>query len=130
MCLEDKADVIAQAFEFLRDCVPTVSRANWKSNIRKFVSVHEDYSDMASYEGPETADIVYKDFDGAMTQYFIDKEFLDEEIWEDETPKYFFEVKTTTQASKTRFFMSNAQKKRVSDSSVSAITRPSMRRRW
>lgn len=69
---------------------------------------------MPSYDGPETADIVYEDVDGALTDYLIRCRNLDEEIWGGKTPKYFLEVKTTTQGWDTRFFMSKAQVKRVS----------------
>ena len=69
---------------------------------------------MPSYDGPETADMVYEDVDGALTDYLIRCRNLDEEIWGGKAPKYFLEVKTTTQGWDTRFFMSKAQVKRVS----------------
>ncbi len=69
---------------------------------------------MASYDGPETADIIYDDVDGVLTSYLASLEYLDEDIWRDKTPKYLLEVKTTTQDCDTRFFMSKSQVQRVS----------------
>jgi len=76
--------------------------------------VHEDYSDMTSYDGSETADIIYDDVDGVLTSYLASLEYLDEDTWRDKTPKYLLEVKTTTQECDTRFFMSKSQVQRVS----------------
>lgn len=69
---------------------------------------------MTSYDAPETADVVYNDIDGEFTKYLIAQGHINGEIWHGKTPKYFLEVKTTTQTCDTRFFMSKAQVQRVS----------------
>lgn len=76
--------------------------------------MHEKYGDMASYDGPETADIIYDDLDGALTNYLARCDFIDKDIWRGKTPKYLLEVKTTTQECEARFFMSKSQVQRVS----------------
>lgn len=96
------------------DFLPNFSRENWRSKIRKYVCVHEKYSDMTSYDGSETADIIYDDVDGVLTSHLAGLGYLDQDIWRDETPKYLLEVKTTTQECDTRFFMSKSQVQRVS----------------
>ncbi|KAL8829788.1 MAG: hypothetical protein Q9191_001815 [Dirinaria sp. TL-2023a] len=101
-------------FEFLLDILsPSLSRANWRSKIRKHVCVHEKYSDMTSYEGTEKADIIYDDVDGKFTDYLIRHDKLDQDIWIDQKPRYFLEVKTTMQKCETRFLMSKAQVQRM-----------------
>jgi len=78
---------------------------------------------MNNWVGRETADIVFIDRDGSLTQYFReycsgglpagirqDRDFAANPI------EYFLEVKTTTSACHTRFYMSGSQYNRVSDS--------------
>ncbi|KAL8786867.1 MAG: hypothetical protein Q9195_008024 [Heterodermia aff. obscurata] len=101
------------AFEYLSSFLPNFSRSNWRSKIRKYVCVHEKYGDMSSFDGTETADLVYEDKDGMLTAMLIDEKHLDEEIWLHKRPKYFLEVKATTQECKTRFFMSKEQVRRM-----------------
>jgi hypothetical protein len=75
---------------------------------------------MGNWQGRETADIVYKDQDGSLTRYLRehctggfpegireDRDFTTESI------EYFLEVKTTTSACHTRFYMSGSQYARV-----------------
>lgn len=80
--------------------------------------MHEKYSDMTSYDGTETADIIYDDVGGELTSYLARCEYIDEDIWRGKTPKYLLEVKTTTQECDTRFFMSKSQVQRVSHRSI------------
>ena len=111
----NKIDQVVQAFEFLLGLVPFLSRSNWRSTIRKYVCVHEKYSDMASYDGAETADTVHEDLGSVLTEYLIKRKYLDKETWKGKTPNTSSRVKTTTQACDARFSMSKAQVKRVSD---------------
>lgn len=89
------------------------SRENWKSNIRGRVSIHEDYAGMQGWGGTETADLVYDDIHGDLTAMLIDHGYLDSYEWEDACPFYYIEVKTTTGACGTPFYMSKHQYQRV-----------------
>ena len=87
-------------------------RGNWQSTIRRYVTVHEDYSDMDAWKGAETADITYDDTEGDFTKLLVENEYLDD-IWIDAKPKYYLEVKATTKECGTRFFISKSQYQRV-----------------
>lgn len=105
-----------QVFEMLSRVTPGLpgfSRANWQSTIRRYVTCHPEYSDMAPWNGGETADIVYSD-DGTLTRVFVDNGNLDAETWADARPRYFIEVKATTGPCETPFFMGKYQYARVS----------------
>lgn len=69
---------------------------------------------MQPWSGRETSDITYSDHEGVLTDFFVDKGYLERDLWADERPQYFVEVKTTTMSCETPFFMSNAQYCRVS----------------
>lgn len=110
-------DITGQVFELLSHldpALPDFSRANWQSNMRRYVTVHRDYATMEPWEGRETSDITYTDTDGVLTELLIRKHYLDRERWAERTPKYFIEVKTTTSSCDAPFYMSNAQYQRVS----------------
>jgi hypothetical protein len=102
--------------------LPGFSRANWQSNIRSYAARHPEYSDLQSWNGRETADITYNDVDGALTTLLIDKGYLASELWADARLQYFIEVKTTTGACRTPFFMSKYQYQRVCVNSVMTDT--------
>lgn len=68
---------------------------------------------MLPWNGRETADIVYSDTEGVLTQLLIDHGYLDDEIWINRRPSYLIEVKTTTGPCKTPFYMSESQFKKV-----------------
>lgn len=68
---------------------------------------------MESRRGAETADITYNDMDGEFTRLLISSGYLDDTIWANASPKYFLEVKATTKACATRFFLSKSQYQRV-----------------
>ncbi|KAB5566357.1 hypothetical protein GE09DRAFT_1106410 [Coniochaeta sp. 2T2.1] len=96
--------------------LPGFSRNNWQSTIRKCVRIHPDYADLAAWTGSETADITYRDSGGELTSLLIDKGFMSHVSAEQLTnarPQYFIEVKTTTLACETPFFMSKYQYARV-----------------
>lgn len=63
--------------------------------------------------GAETADIVYHDSDSVLTSILINEGYLPRSPRDDFTPTYYIEVKTTTAACETPFFMSNSQYLRV-----------------
>ncbi|KAK4235362.1 hypothetical protein C8A03DRAFT_36794 [Achaetomium macrosporum] len=100
------------AFELLSGldpALPAWSRANWQSTIRKYTTIHPDYSDMEPWERRETADIVYEDVESVLTEWLIDCGYLDRAHWQDARPRYYIEVKTTTGPSVTPFYMSRRQ---------------------
>lgn len=76
--------------------------------------MHNKYRDLAPWNGRETADITYVDTGGILTRLFIEKGYLQSEIWQNERPKYFLEVKTTTWDYTEQFYMSGSQYQRVS----------------
>ncbi|KAB8254531.1 hypothetical protein BDV32DRAFT_132200 [Aspergillus pseudonomiae] len=89
------------------------SEQNWQSKIRRYVTVHPDYSNMEPYYGRETADITYDDTEGGFTALLIDHGYLATEEWRDKRPKYYIEVKTTTGPLRTPFYMSKHQYERM-----------------
>lgn len=107
----------SQVFELLsRLGLPAFSRNNWQSTIRECVRIHPDYADLAPWTGRETADITYRDSSGELTSLLADKGFMSHVSAEHLTnarPQYFIEVKTTTLACETPFFMSKYQYERV-----------------
>ena len=86
---------------------------NWKSRIRHLVSIDDKYRDLTPWHGTETADIVYDDLDGELTEILIALGYLDSATWSGQAPRYYLEVKSTREACRTKFFMTKAQHKRV-----------------
>jgi hypothetical protein len=109
-----------QVFELLSHldpALPSFTRANWESTIRKYARAHPDYADMDPWYGAETSDITYKDTTSALTSFLMDKGYLrswDEEAAAQGRPQYFIEVKSTTGPYQTPFYMSKYQYRRVS----------------
>ncbi|KAI1188940.1 hypothetical protein F5B17DRAFT_450976 [Nemania serpens] len=97
------------------DGLPGFSRRNWKSNMRKYVTVHPEYTDMDEWRGRETSDIEYWDVQRKLTTELIEKSYLDRDTWEGKQPSYFIEVKTTTGPCETPFYISKAQYQRIQD---------------
>ncbi|KAI4920156.1 hypothetical protein J4E90_002296 [Alternaria incomplexa] len=93
---------------------------NWRSTIRGELSRYPKYAGIANWQGRETADIVYTDRDGTLTQWLkgrctggypassTERDFARHPI------EYYFEVKSTISACETRFFLSSGQYKLVS----------------
>jgi len=111
---------IVQVFELLSNLIPPLpgfSRQNWQSTIRDYVTSHPEYSDLHPWNGRETADITYEDQDGALTRLLIDKGYLASEIWDGALVNYYIEVKTSTMACETPFYLSKHQYKMVSSAS-------------
>ncbi|KAL4924172.1 uncharacterized protein BDV17DRAFT_301281 [Aspergillus undulatus] len=92
--------------------IPDFSRNNWQSTIRKYVNIHEDYTNLEPWRGRETADLTYPDYEGTFTSMLIDKGYLNE-TWTEARPFYFLEVKSTTHSFKTPFYMSKSQYERM-----------------
>ncbi|KAF4976018.1 hypothetical protein FZEAL_7274 [Fusarium zealandicum] len=93
----------------LSPSLPRFSRENWQSQMRKFVTVHPDYSDMLPWTGRETADIVYFDRKRELTTMLADKGYLDRTAWQNKKPLFMIEVKSTTGHCRTPFYMSKRQ---------------------
>ena len=90
--------------------------SDWKSTIRDYAAIHEDYRDLKPWYGRETADIVYSDIGAWFTKELVDYEFLpDNTVYDYRVPPtYYIEVKTTIGECDSVFFMSKAQVQRVS----------------
>lgn len=94
--------------------LPDFCITNWQSTIRDEVRIHPKYQDLTTFHGRETSDIVYDDTSSALTEKLCQSHYLDKQIWTQETPRYYIEVKTTTEACQEAFYVSSAQFKRVS----------------
>ncbi|KAG6355673.1 hypothetical protein INS49_003636 [Diaporthe citri] len=104
---------VFELLSHLDPALPNFSRANWQSNMRRYVTVHPDYANMSPWTGRETSDITYMDTQGVLTDLLIRNHYLDGDRWTGRTPKYFIEVKTTTSTCDAPFYMSNAQYQRI-----------------
>ncbi|KAL6898616.1 hypothetical protein GGI43DRAFT_408166 [Trichoderma evansii] len=93
--------------------MPHWSIENWQSTIRGYVKAHPNYRNIASWRGRETADLVYDDTEGDLTNILMDCGYLDSDEWRNARPKYYMEVKTTTGPRETPFYMSNSQYERM-----------------
>ncbi|KAM0239528.1 hypothetical protein ACHAP5_008251 [Fusarium lateritium] len=94
--------------------LPDWSRENWQSTIRTYAAIHPDYAGLSQWCNRETADLVYIDSLGRLTNTLIDAGILTGDGWSGKRPKYYFEVKTTTGHCKTPFYMSGKQYRLVS----------------
>ncbi|RYP16371.1 hypothetical protein DL765_005151 [Monosporascus sp. GIB2] len=93
----------------LQPNLPGFGRGNWRSLTRQYVNVHPDYKDLPSFQGKETSDVVYHDASGALTTLLIQKSYLPGNRWTGKTPRYYIEVKSTTDLCATPFFISGNQ---------------------
>ncbi|KAH6990080.1 hypothetical protein EDB80DRAFT_164384 [Ilyonectria destructans] len=102
-------------FELLKKlstALPGFSMANWRSNIREYVSEHPEYALIQPWGPRETDDIIYDDVEGTFTELLIENGYL-KEAWDGKKPHYLIEVKTTTGLHDTKFYMSKAQYRRM-----------------
>lgn len=93
----------SQVFELLSRLNPTLvgfDRSNWQSTIRHYVRLHADYANLSNWGGKETSDIVYADASGRLTTLLISKGYLSEASWLGKTPRYYIEVKSTTDSAR------------------------------
>jgi hypothetical protein len=100
------------AFEFLaalQPHLPGFNISNWTSTIRHHAAIHPDYANMAIFTGRETADIVYEDQAGVLTELLMMAGLLTDDKWLWRKPMCYIEVKTTTGNCDTPFYMSGAQ---------------------
>ena len=102
--------------------MPGWGRGNWQSTIRRYVTIHTDYTDMAAWNRRETADLIYPDTTGHLTDTLIGCGYLDHDEWHGARPKYYIEVKTTTGPCDTPFYMSGNQYRLVSTSGKATVS--------
>lgn len=104
-----------QIFELLNDHYRFTgfSIGAWKSTIRSLVSAHPKYANLTPWNGSETADIVYSDVEGELTEALVELQYLDDSVWTGARPDYYIEVKTTTGKCEEPFYMSDSQYRRV-----------------
>ncbi|KAF2183099.1 hypothetical protein K469DRAFT_690218 [Zopfia rhizophila CBS 207.26] len=103
-------------FEILSNLdLPDFGRNNWKSTIRGEVNVHPKYHDLENWAGTETSDFYYVDQRRCLRLYLMNNCFggLPEELLPIENWLCYIEVKTTTSACSTRFFLSHRQHRMV-----------------
>ncbi|OHF03687.1 hypothetical protein CORC01_01006 [Colletotrichum orchidophilum] len=106
------------AYELLSHLTPPLPgfcMDDWRSTMREFVAVHPAYSYVTPWEGQETADIVYNDKFGVLTEILIDKGYLQRTKWIGKRPQYLIEVKTTPGAATRPFYVSKNQYNRMRD---------------
>ncbi|KAF1971993.1 hypothetical protein BU23DRAFT_469303 [Bimuria novae-zelandiae CBS 107.79] len=109
--------------------LPGFSIDNWRSRIRGELRIHSRYAAVTNWQGRETADFVYTDRDGSLTQYLAEncsggmpERVLDARP-QGMAPKpieYYLEVKTTTSRCDTRFYMSGSQYQRMENYAIPA----------
>ena len=105
-----------QVFELLSNlALPCFCADNWQSTIRHYAAGHPKYRDiLRAFTGRETSDIVYDDTSGALTALLIARSHLQAPQWAGVTPRYYIEVKSTTDGCDVPFFVSQGQAERVS----------------
>ncbi|KAF4340028.1 hypothetical protein FBEOM_6067 [Fusarium beomiforme] len=116
-------------FELLHNMnppLPRFSRDNWQSQIRKFITIHPDYSDMLPWTALETADIVYFDRKRVLTNHLVNKGYLDKTAWQNKKPLFLIEVKSTTGHNRTPFYMRLLKMQENSNTTLSPATSPTV----
>ncbi|ORY18241.1 hypothetical protein BCR34DRAFT_596464 [Clohesyomyces aquaticus] len=119
-------------FEYLSALnIPGFTYENWQSTIRGEVSVHPRYADLQEWRGRETADLVYTDRSGHLTQHLrtnciggFPGQIPEIHNFATHPIEYYLEVKTTTSACGTRFYLSNSQYKRMEDMAIGLFQQP------
>ena len=82
---------------------------NWRSSIRGYARVLPEYRELRAWPGRETSDIVFDDEGGIFTNLMISLGYLNADHWTDKTPKYYVEVKCTTESCAAPCFVSQNQ---------------------
>ena len=105
-----------------RGSATTPSWRTWRSTIRGELALHAHYAAMANWSGRETADIVYTDISGKMTRWLrrvctggFPDQIAKKHDFAECPIEYYLEVKSTTGACGSRFFLSSGQYKLVCD---------------
>ncbi|KAI0402755.1 hypothetical protein F4802DRAFT_599716 [Xylaria palmicola] len=101
---------VFELLSMLSPSLPNFSRHVWQSRVRHFVAKHSSYKTLEAWNGLETSDIVYTDTAGVLTAALIKHDYLDHAKWNGRCPKYYIEVKTTTEQCDNKFFMNNEQR--------------------
>ncbi|KAK1467140.1 hypothetical protein CMEL01_11133 [Colletotrichum melonis] len=104
---------VYELLSHLNPSLPGFGLDNWQSTMRKYVAVHPEYSYVTPWEGQETADIVYDDRFGVLTEILIEKGYLERTKWIGKKPQYLIEVKTTPGDAARPFFVSKYQYNRM-----------------
>ncbi|KAF2825039.1 hypothetical protein CC86DRAFT_420454 [Ophiobolus disseminans] len=123
----------AYIFELLSNLnIPTFTLANWQSTIRGELSVSTHFSRISNWLGRETADLVYKDCTGDLTQYLrahcegsFPSQISERRNFMRDPIEYFLEVKSSTHDYSTRFYMSGGQYTRMENMALEEDTPPS-----
>lgn len=90
--------------------LPGFCHDNWTSNIKVAMKAHPDYASMAAWAGRyEISDLEYDDIAGVFTTHLVNNGYLPSQLWQNKTPKYHFEVKSTPQELEAPFYMSGTQ---------------------
>ena len=98
-------------FELLKSHLPSFAEDNWTSGLRQYARAHPDYANISDYTAREKSDITYDDSEGSLTQLFLDKGLAEVASWLAAPPKYYLEVKTTTEEYYAPFYISKGQYK-------------------
>ncbi|KAH9866598.1 hypothetical protein J1614_008290 [Plenodomus biglobosus] len=111
--------------------LPNFNEANWPSTIRSELAGRFGFQDLAAWHGHETSDLVYKDNNGAFTQYLRDNcvggftpYIFETRDMRTSPVEYYLEVKSTTGRCGTRFYMSGKQYERM-ESMALGLLKPS-----
>ncbi|KAI3541343.1 hypothetical protein CSPX01_07702 [Colletotrichum filicis] len=104
---------VYELLSHLKPPLPGFGMDDWQSTMRKHVAVHPEYSYVTPWEGQETADIVYDDRFGVLTEILIGKGYLERTKWIGKKPQYLIEVKTTPGDAARPFFVSKYQYNRM-----------------
>ncbi|KAH8910228.1 hypothetical protein BR93DRAFT_466991 [Coniochaeta sp. PMI_546] len=103
--------------------LPGFCNDNWTSNIKMAVKAHPDYASMAAWPGRfEISDLEYDDIAGVFTTHLVNNGYLPSQLWQNKTPKYHFEVKSTPQELEAPFYMSGTQHGKMKDLSAADDT--------
>ena len=93
--------------------LPGFELSSWRSRVRHYISLHQDYAALQPWGGEESGDIFYEDNSNAFTSHLIKTGYLDSQ-WLSESLEYHIEVKTTMLSNaETPFYMSKYQYARV-----------------
>ncbi|CZR67299.1 uncharacterized protein PAC_17198 [Phialocephala subalpina] len=93
--------------------LPNFNIENWQSKIRKLVLPYLREGIVKPWTSKETADIVYKDRQWALTRHLIQQGYPLSKPGNGEGPEYFIEVKSTLGPCKAEFFMIKGQYDRM-----------------
>lgn len=92
-----------------------LSRENWRSTIRRYVTVHPEYADMGEWTGTGTSSIEYYDEGRTLTVALELHNYLEREFgpYGRQPLRYYIWVKTTPGPCDTPFSISDAEYEKV-----------------